>query len=120
MSIVGNVRAAIQDLVTPDLKVAIAQNEALDKKFDVRFDAVDKRIDATAALLEAKLKASDEILTARHNELKANLEAHNIQHTARYDATMKALEVDARLRALEDDKKKRDKGDPPESGQNAA
>lgn len=90
MSVVNDVRGLLQDLVTPDLKTTVA------------------KLDNLSTSVEARLKAQDEIAAARHNELLARLETfnaqietYNTQHLARYDSIMKALDVDKRLRALE-------------------
>jgi hypothetical protein len=90
MSIVGDVRSVIQDLVSPDLKSTVA-----------KLEGVDKKLDAAVSLVDERLKAQDAIATARHNELLAKLETFNAQHSARYDTIIKSLDVDARLRALE-------------------
>jgi hypothetical protein len=86
MSIVGDVRTVIQDLVSRDLKSIVA-----------KLDAVDKKIDASGS-------------TARHNELLAKLETFNAQHTARYDAIIKAFDIDARLQIIEERESEREKG----------
>jgi hypothetical protein len=83
MSVIGDVRSVIQDLVSPDLKATVA------------------KLDGITSLMETRLKAQDEIAAARHSELLAKLETFNAQHTARYDTIMKSLDVDARLKALE-------------------
>lgn len=72
MSVVEDVRHVVQDLVAPDLK-AIAE----------------------------RLKAAEAIAEARHNELLAKLETANAIQTARYDAIMRALDIDKRLEAIE-------------------
>lgn len=79
MSVVEDVRKIIQDLVSPDLK-AIA----------------------------AKVDAMEAISVARHNELLARIEAVESKietsstiHTARYEAIMKALDIDKRLEKVE-------------------
>lgn len=74
MSVVEDVRHVVQDLIAPDLK-AIAE----------------------------RLKAAEAIAEARHNELLAKLETANaIQtETARYDAIMRALDIDKCLEAVE-------------------
>lgn len=72
MSVVEDVRHVVQDLVAPDLK-AIAE----------------------------RLKAAEAIAEARHNELLAKPETANAIQTARYDAIMRALDIDKRLEAIE-------------------
>jgi len=72
MCAVDDVRKIVQDLVAPDLK-AIAERQT----------------------------AQDLIAAARHNELLAKLETSNTIHTARYEAIMKALDIDRRLERIE-------------------
>jgi hypothetical protein len=113
---VGGLRGLLQDVVSPDLKSALAKLDAVDKKIDtatshlnekftITISHLDKKIDLAAAQMDERLKAQDSIATARHNELLAKLETYNAQHTQRYDTIMKSLDVDARLRALEDKEK---------------
>lgn len=72
MSVVEDVRTVIQDLVAPDLK-AIAE----------------------------RLKAMEAINEARHKEMIAKIETATTIQTARYDAIMKALDIDKRLEKIE-------------------
>jgi hypothetical protein len=90
MSVISDVRSVIQDLLSPDVKATV-----------VKLDGLDQKLAAAAAAVDERLKSQDAIATARHNELLSKLETFNAQHTARYDTIMKALDVDARLKALE-------------------
>jgi hypothetical protein len=54
--------------ISPDLKTTVA-----------KLDAVDKKIAAAVSLVDVRLKAQDEIASARHNELLSKLETFNAQ-----------------------------------------
>jgi hypothetical protein len=88
----------IQDLVSPDLKAAVERLNGLGKEIAAIRSQVDKRI-----------TSQDALAAARHNELLAMLETYGAQHVARYDPILKFINLDLRLKALED----RDKEPPP-------
>jgi hypothetical protein len=90
MGIVGDVRAVIQDLVTPDLKWTVTKLEAVDKKLDAAISQVDER-----------LKAQDAIAAARHAELVAKLETFDAKNAARYDDIKTSQGFEERQREVE-------------------
>lgn len=83
MSAVDDVRKAIQDLIAPDLK-------ALEATVKEGFASIDKLATVRQELVLAEL-----------NGLRAEMKTFQAIQDARYEAIMKALDVDRRLERLE-------------------
>ncbi len=79
MGAVEDTRKVIQDLIAPDLK------------------AIAVRLEAVEAIAEARHKE----LLARLETMESKIEASSTIQTARYDAIMKALDIDKRLEKIE-------------------
>lgn len=83
MSVVEDVRKAIQDLVAPDLK------------------ALDTTVRALDAAVKEGFAATEKLATVRHELILAELKTFQAIENARYESIMKALDVDRRLERLE-------------------
>jgi hypothetical protein len=79
ISVVEDIRQALQDFITPELK-AIA----------VRMDSLERRQDTFEKTVESRLSNQDKLAEARHNEILANFETMRIN-----------LQLHARLERLE-------------------
>jgi len=83
MGAVEDIRKVIQDLVTPDLKAMDARVVALEQKFDLKFDLLDKKIDCKSELLQSDIRNLTAIVAANQA------------------AIMHALDIDRRVERIE-------------------
>jgi hypothetical protein len=74
MSVVEDIRKLLQDIVTPDLKALEAKVAALDRKIDLRSDALNDKIDLTRELMLSEIKAVAAMLAATQASLTHSLE----------------------------------------------
>lgn len=80
MSIVEDVRKALQDTLAPDLKALAVKVEELEKRMNLRFDAVDarlqgfeRRLDDQHAYSEKRFESEREYLDKRFDGLERML-----------------------------------------------
>jgi len=83
MGAVEDIRKVIQDLVTLDLKAMDARVVALEQKFDLKFDLLDKKIDCKSELLQSDIRNLTAIVAANQA------------------AIMHALDIDRRVERIE-------------------
>lgn len=83
MSVVEDVRKALQDVLAPDLK-------ALDAKFTALENAI-----------KEGFSSSERVSAARHELILAELRTAKAIADSRYEAILRALDIDKRLEKIE-------------------
>jgi len=69
MSVVEEVRGAMQDFLTPELRALKERLAALEKKVDERIDALERKVDEHEGLAEQRSKDAKLRAETRHAEL---------------------------------------------------
>ena len=63
MSVVEDVRKALQDTLAPDLKALAVRVEELERRMDLRFQAIEGRFDDQRAYLEKRFDGLERMLS---------------------------------------------------------
>jgi hypothetical protein len=101
VSVIEDVRQVIQDFLAPELRALGARIEALEVKMDSRFEANEAKANSRYESIEAKANSRFEALNAR---MAASEERASLRHEillAQMESVKGQLSLDYRLKKLE-------------------
>ena len=115
MSVVEDVRTAIQDFLAPQLRELAARMDSLEKVMVAKFDAVDfklesfnQQMNSKFEAVESKFDALSQRMNSKFEAQEANVDSLRREMNARFDAVgnqiydlKSALDLDRRMSRLE-------------------
>jgi len=104
MSVVEDIRQALQDFLAPELRAVAAKFESIESKIDavnIRISSLEKAVDSRFSAAEEKANIRQEAMDARFSaaEEKANVRQEMI--LVQFERITNLLDVDKRLLRLE-------------------